>query len=138
MCPGSASYSLKFLRNVKYANSEWTEWLNPSFLLAANSGICCPNIMQFLSDQLWAPVEDPARQCARCVPLDGGVLLDLLDHADEELLEPEKDELFDRLSNLYQVLRPIIVPTAKPMFLKEAEWAAWQKRYEQPATGDFY
>lgn len=128
--PGSAAYSLKFLQSNKYANSEWTEWLNPGFLLAANSGICCPNIIQFLPNQLWARVESQVRQYAHCIPLSGGVLLDILNHTDGELVEPEQDELLDRLSTLYRTLRPIIVPTAKPMFLKETEWDAWQKRYE--------
>ena len=53
-----------------------------------------------------------------------------LDHKDGKLIEPEKDELFDRLSKLYRALYPIIEPTEKPMFLKENEWTAWQKRFE--------
>lgn len=126
--PGSAAYSLKFLQTLKYANSEWTEWFDLEFF--ANEGICGPNIVLFLSDKLWRPVEKEACQCGNCAALDAGMLLDILDHRDGKLFEPEKDVLFDRLSKLYQALRPIIIPTRKPMFLKENEWAAWQKRFE--------
>lgn len=128
--PGSVAYSLKFLQDIRYANSEWTEWLNPSFSLAANKGICCPNIIQFLPQKLWTFVEKRACQCSSCAVLNTGVLFDILDHEDSKLIEPEKDVLFDRLSTLYWALRPIIVPTEKPMFLKKEEWVSWQKRYE--------
>lgn len=128
--PGSAAYSLKFLQGTRYANSEWTEWLNPSFSLAANKGICCPNIIQFLPKNLWTLVEKRASQCSNCAILNTGVLFDILDHEDSKLFEPEKDVLFDRLSTLYWALHPIIIPTEKPMFLKENEWVSWQKRYE--------
>lgn len=127
--PGSTAYSLKFLQTVKYANSEWTEWLNLWFVL--NEGICGPNVVQVLSGKLWEPVEKAVYQCDfTCAPLNTGMILDILDHKDGKLIEPEKDVLFDRLSKLYQALRPIIVPTVKPMFLKENEWAAWLKRFE--------
>ena len=129
--PGSAAYSLKFLQTMKYANSKWTEWFNPSYRLVANDGICCPNIIQFLSHKLWSPVKDAVNQSRfHCEQLNSGVLLDVLDHRDRMLFEPEKDVLFDRLSKLYQALRPIIIPINKPMFLKENEWASWQKRYD--------
>ena len=129
--PGSAAYSLKFLQTMKYANSKWTEWFNPSYRLVANDGICCPNIIQFLSHKLWSPVKDAVNQSGfHCEQLNSGVLLDVLDHRDRMLFEPEKDVLFDRLSKLYQALRPIIIPINKPMFLKENEWASWQKRYD--------
>ena len=129
--PGSAAYGLKFLRTVKCANSEWTEWLNPNYRFAANHGICCPNIIQFLSNKLWSPVKDAVNQSGfHCEQLNSGVLLDVLDHRDGMLFEPEKDVLFDRLSRLYQVLRPIVIHYQKPMFLKENEWAAWQRRYD--------
>lgn len=126
--PGSTAYSLKFLKTVKYANSEWTEWLLLGFV--ANEGICGPNVMQVLSDKLWVPVEEQTRPCASCATLKTGVLLDILDHKNGELLEPEKDVLFARLSKLYQAFRPIIIPQHKPMFLKEREWESWQKRFE--------
>ena len=127
--PGSAAYSLKFLQTVKYANSKWTEWFYLGFVV--NKGICGPNIVQFLSDRLWVSVEQAVRQCDfACTPLNAGVILDILDHRDGKLLEPEKDELLGRLSKLYRALYPIIVPTAKPMFLKENEWAIWRQRFE--------
>jgi len=62
--------------------------------------------------------------------LNDGVVLDILDHKDGKLFEPEKAELLDRLSKLYRALYPIIVSTEKPMFLKENEWIAWQRRFE--------
>ena len=128
--PGSAAYSLKFLQTLKYANSKWTEWFYLGF--AVNKGICGPNIIQFLSDRLWERAEQTVRQCNfSCTPLNGGVVLDILDHKDGKLFEPEKDELLDRLSKLYRALYPIIVPTEKPMFLKENEWIAWQRRFEK-------
>ena len=126
--PGSAAYSLKFLQTVKYAHSEWTEWSELEFV--ANKGIYGPNIVQFLSDKLWTPVEKEARQCASCAALNTGMLLDILDHKDGQLHEPEKDVLFTKLSKLYRALRPIIIPARKPMFLKENEWVAWQRRFE--------
>ena len=126
--PGSAAYSLKFLQTVKYANSEWTEWSELEFV--ANKGIYGPNVIQFLSEKLWAPVEKEACQCGNCAALNTGVLLDILDHKNGQLLEPEKDVLFSRLSKLYRALRPIIIPAEKPMFLKENEWVAWQRRFE--------
>lgn len=127
--PGSAAYSLNYLQTVKYANSKWTEWFHLGF--AVSGGICGPNIVQFLPDRLWKPVEPAVRQCGfACTPLKTGVMLDILDHHEDKLLEPEKSELFNRLSRLYRALKPIIVPTAKPMFLKENEWAIWQQRFE--------
>lgn len=126
--PGSAAYSLKFLQNIRYANSEWTEWSDLIFF--ANSGICGPNVIQFLSNQLWLPVESRVNQCGfHYVRLETGVILDLLDCKDGSLLEPEKDVLLCRLSKLYQALSPITISLRKPMFLRENEWAAWQKRY---------
>lgn len=126
--PGSAAYSLNFLQNIRYANSRWTEWGDLIFF--ANSGICCPNVIQFLSNQFWLSVERGINQgCFHHIRLETGVILDILDHKGGDLLEPEKDILLRRLSNLYQVLSPIIISTRKPMFLKENEWAAWQKRY---------
>lgn len=127
--PGSAAYSLKFLQTVKYANSEWTEWLHLDFFV--NKGICGPNLVQFLPDKLWASVEGAVRQCdLTCTPLNSGMIVDILEHKDGNVMEPDKDVLLDRLSKLYQALRPIIVPVVKPMFLKENEWAAWQRRFE--------
>ena len=127
--PGSAAYSLKFLQTLKYANSKWTEWFYLGF--AVNKGICGPNIIQFLSDRLWERVEQSVRQCDfSWNQLNNGVILDILDHKDGKLLEPEKEELFDRLSKLHRALYPIIVPAEKPMFLKENEWVTWQNRFE--------
>lgn len=127
--PGSAAYSLKFLQTVKYANSKWTEWFYLGF--AVNRGIYGPNIIQFLSDRLWERVEQSVRQCDfSWNQLNNGVILDILDHKDGKLLEPEKEELFDRLSKLHRALYPIIVPAEKPMFLKENEWVTWQNRFE--------
>ncbi len=127
--PGSTAYSLKFLQTVKYANSEWTEWLHLWF--DVNKGIYGPNIIQFLSDKLWEPVKKTVCQCDfTCTPLNTGIMLDILEHTNDKLLEPEKEVLLDRLSKLYRVLRPIIVPARKPMFLKENEWAVRQKRFE--------
>lgn len=127
--PGSAAYSLKFLQTVKYANSKWTEWFYLGF--AVNRGIYGPNIIQFLSDRLWERVEQSVRQCDfSWNQLNNGVILDILDHKDGKLFEPEKAELLDRLSKLYRALYPIIVSTEKPMFLKENEWIAWQRRFE--------
>lgn len=127
--PGSAAYSLKFLQTVKYANSEWTEWLHLGFVV--NEGICGPNLVQFLSDKLWASVERTVRQCdLTCTPLNTGIIVDILEHKDGKVMEPEKDVLLDRLSRLYRALRPIIVPVAKTMFLKEYEWDTWQRRFE--------
>ena len=127
--PGSAAYSLKFLQTVKYANSEWTEWLHLGFVV--NEGICGPNFIQFLSDKLWASVEGTVRQCDLiCTPLHTGMIVDILDHKDGKIIEPENGVLLDRLSRLYRALYPIIVPVAKTMFLKEDEWAARQRRFE--------
>ncbi len=127
--PGSTASSLKFLQTVKYANSVWTEWLH--LWLDVNKGIYGPNIIQFLSDKLWEPVKKTVCQCDfTCTPLNTGIMLDILEHTNDKLLEPEKEVLLDRLSKLYRVLRPIIVPARKPMFLKENEWAVWQKRFE--------
>lgn len=126
--PGSAAYSLKYLQNIRYVNSIWTEWGDLKFF--ANSGICCPNVVQFLSNPLWLPVANGVKQCGfQYTCLETGVILDLLDRKDGSILEPEKDVLLCRLSKLYQAFSPIIVSLRKPMFLKENEWAAWQKRY---------
>ena len=96
-----------------------------------NRGIYGPNIIQFLSDRLWERVEQSVRQCDfSWNQLNNGVILDILDHKDGKLLEPEKEELFDRLSKLHRALYPIIVPAEKPMFLKENEWVTWQNRFE--------
>ena len=119
----------KFLQTVKYANSKWTEWFYLGF--AVNREIYGPNIIQFLSDRLWERVEQSVRQCDfSWNQLNNGVILDILDHKDGKLLEPEKEELFDRLSKLHRALYPIIVPAEKPMFLKENEWVTWQNRFE--------
>lgn len=124
--PGSAAYSLKLLQGIKYANSQWTEW--GGLMFSANKGIPCPNIVQFLPGQFWQEVKNRVnRPFFHIENLQTGVILDILDRREGRLCEPEKDVLMHRLSRLYRALKPIIVPTPKPMFLREKEWIKWQK-----------
>lgn len=60
--PGSAAYSLKYLQTVKYANSEWSEWLNPNFKAKANQGILNGNLIQFLSRALLDQINEGTGQ----------------------------------------------------------------------------
>lgn len=130
--PGSAAYSLKYLQTVKYANSEWTEWID-GFKLKANQGIPNANLFQFLSRTLLDQINEDEltkHDHVFVTESEGGSILDILDRENGELVEPQMDILLSRLSELTQILRPIIVFYDKPLLWKgDDSWKAWRNRF---------
>lgn len=126
--PGSAGYAIRTLKNLKYVNSDETEW--EALFLVTDFGIPCPNFIQVLCSDLAQRINNGTVSSIYRKWNNNRLFLDILNHTSEHLHEPTFEEIEARYKELYQVLLPIIVSPPKSMFMKENDWKDRLKRFE--------
>lgn len=133
--PGSAGQAVRALEELPYVNSEYTEW-GIRCAGKVRQGIPCPNFVQLLGPALHAglPAEAPAKTPGLHREWMGPLLeIDLLDRAEGHLREPARPELEVRYAALYRLLRPVILPGERSVYMKPAAWARRSRRFEPGA-----
>lgn len=131
--PGSAGQSVRALRDLKYVNSQFTEW-GISYCLKAKSeqGIPCPNFIQAFSNTFYSRIEAEHTENMGIHRrfLHNMLFLDILDWAGEQAMEPPFEVIEARYATLYKVLKPLIISYDRPVYLKPDEWVKRQERFQ--------
>lgn len=126
--PGSAGYATRALKNLKYINSDQTEW--GDLFVVTDFGIPCPNFIQVLCPDLAQRINNSTASTIYRKWDNNRLFLDILNRKADHLHEPAVEEIGARYKELYQILLPIIVLPPKPMFMKENDWKDRLKRFE--------
>jgi len=126
--PGSAGYAIRTLKNLKYVNSDETEW--GDLFLVTDFGIPCPNFIQVLCSDLAQRINNSTASTIHRKWDNNRLFLDILNRKADHLHEPAFEEIEARYKELYQILLPIIVSPPKSMFMKENDWKDRLKRFE--------
>lgn len=127
--PGSAGYATRALKNLKYINSDETEWRG--LLVVTDFGIPCPNFIQVLCPDLAQKINDKTASKIYRKWENNRLFLDILDRTAGHLYEPAFEEMEAKYKELYQMLIPIIVSPPRSMFMRENDWNERLKRFEE-------
>ncbi|MDE6619496.1 MAG: hypothetical protein K2K74_03215 [Lachnospiraceae bacterium] len=129
---GIAPYAVKRLRSSRILNSDITEW-NSAFTSRVKSGICCPNIIQILSPDFCSKLDlnrIAASEITNTSMAGKNLMIDILDRVNGEFMEPEQSVLEQRMDDLYQLLKPIVVEYERTVYLKPDAWEQRMHRFE--------
>jgi hypothetical protein len=129
LCPKSAGYGVRALKQLDYVNSEYTEW--GELCLSTRFGVPCPNFIQILWPELTQKIESEIPNELHGKLVNANLFLDILDRKSGKMLEPTLEQIETRYQKLYWLLKPILVSPERPMFMKKEDWEKRLRRFEE-------
>ena len=127
--PGSVGQSVGMLKNLKYVNSEHTEW--GQYDIKARLGIPCPNFIQLLHCDLYSKISNKEITGLNKNIIENKLILDILDRIKYSICEPTFENIKLRYAKLYELLKPIIVLYDRPVYLKKYDWEQRINRFKK-------
>ena len=128
LCPKSAGYGVRALNQLKYVNSEYTEWRD--ICLSTRFGVPCPNFIQVLCPELTQKIESEIPNELHGKLVNANLFLDILDRKSGKMPELTLEQIETRYQKLYWLLKPILVSPERSMFMKKEDWEKRLKRFE--------
>ena len=129
LCPKSAGYGVRALKQLDYVNSEYTEW--GELCLSTRFGVPCPNFIQILWPELTQKIESEIPNELHGKLGNANLFLDILDRKSGKMPEPTLEQIETRYQKLYWLLKPILVSPERPMFMKKEDWEKRLRRFEE-------
>lgn len=129
LCPKSPGYGVRALNQLKYVNSEYTEWDN--IRLSTRFGVPCPNFIQVLCPELMQKMGSEVPNELHTKLANSNLFLDILDWKSEKTFEPTLEQIGVRYQKLYWLLKPLLVSPERSMFMKKEEWEKRLMRFEE-------
>lgn len=129
LCPKSAGYGVRALKQLNYVNSEYTEWRE--LCLSTRFGVPCPNFIQILWPELTQKIESEIPNELHGKLVNANLFLDILDRKSGKMPEPTLEQIETRYQKLYWLLKPILVSPERPMFMKKEDWEKRLRRFEE-------
>ena len=84
LCPKSSGYGVRALNQLKYVNSEYTEWNGLN--LSTRFGVPCPNFIQILCPELMQKMASEIPDELHGKLVNTNLFLDILDRKSEKCL----------------------------------------------------
>lgn len=128
--PGSMGYGIRALKNLKYVNSEETDWHLLRFKF--KFGVPCPNFIQILCPDWAKKIGDEIPDGIYTKAEKGKLFLDILNRTSGQICEPILETIEARYQALYHLLKPLIIPPERTRFMKKEDWDKRLKRFEDP------
>ena len=129
LCPKSSGYGVRALNQLKYVNSEYTEWNGLD--LSTRFGVPCPNFIQILCSELTQKMASEIPDELHGKLLNTNLFLDILDRKSEKMPEPALEQIKSRYQKLYWLLKPLLVSPERSMFMKKEDWEKRLRRFEE-------
>ena len=126
--PGSMGYGIRALKNLKYVNSEETDWYKLRFDFCF--GIPCPNFIQILCSDWAEKIGDEIPDGVYAKTEKGKLFLDLLNRTSGQICEPVFETVEARYQVLYHFLKPLIITPERTRFMRKEDWEKRLKRFE--------
>ena len=117
------------MKDLKYVNSEETEWYNLRFEF--QFGIPCPNFIQILCPAWAKKIGNKVPDGIYTKTEEGKLFLDILNRTSGEICEPILKVVETRYQVLYHLLKPMIVTPERTRFMKKEDWEKRLKRFEE-------
>lgn len=125
---GSVGASVRVLNNLKYANSDSTEWMH--LYLSSRFGVPCPNFIQILSPCLSQKIDCSEADGISIKSEKGNLFLDILERTHGLMQEPAAEQTEARLKKLYRMLKPVIVTPERSIYMKPSDWNERLNRFD--------
>ena len=129
LCPKSSGYGVRALNQLKYVNSEYTEWNGLN--LSTRFGVPCPNFIQILCPELMQKMASEIPDELHGKLVNTNLFLDILDRKSEKMPEPALEQIKSRYQKLYWLLKPLLVSPERSMFMKKEDWEKRLRRFEE-------
>ena len=129
LCPKSSGYGERALNQLKYVNSEYTEWNGLD--LSTRFGVPCPNFIQILCSELTQKITSEIPDELHGKLVNTNLFLDILDRKSEKMPEPALEQIKSRYQKLYWLLKPLLVSPERSMFMKKEDWEKRLRRFEE-------
>lgn len=127
--PGSMGYGIRAMKDLKYVNSEESEWYNLRFKFLF--GVPCPNFIQILCPDWAKKIGDEIPDGIYAKTEKENLFLDILNRTSGQICEPILKTIETRYQALYHLLKPLIIPPERTRFMKKEDWEKRLKRFEE-------